>query len=285
MKIKKIIGSTIAVVMMLTCVMTMLPAMLASADSDNADYDLNYDGANDSNMYVTVPDEVKAETKMIEDILDNISECINKNNLKAQVLRIFLDRTGKQKIMVNYYYTHTDVKPMIEASLSEKNLDMSKVEFHAAGAKNTTESKKITDIYEKLALITDFCEDNNIIYATVNIIYDYDYAPAQIGITIGSMDKEIQNSISDSIHRFAEEQNIDMQGVKIVRYLKGSSISDDLGDANNDGTVNVRDCALIASSIASGKAETLPDTADYNKDGKKNVRDAAAISMDLANMK
>ena len=55
-----------------------------------------------------------------------------------------------------------------------------------------------------------------------------------------------------------------------------------IGDANNDGTVNVRDCALIASSIANGKADSLPDTADYNKDGKKNVRDAAAISKDLA---
>ena len=55
------------------------------------------------------------------------------------------------------------------------------------------------------------------------------------------------------------------------------------GDANEDGTVNVRDCALIASSIASGKSDSLPNAADYNKDGKKNVRDAAAISKDLAN--
>jgi hypothetical protein len=57
---------------------------------------------------------------------------------------------------------------------------------------------------------------------------------------------------------------------------------DAVGDANNDGAVNVRDCALIASSIASGKADSLPDTADYNKDGKKNIRDAASLSNDLA---
>ena len=55
-----------------------------------------------------------------------------------------------------------------------------------------------------------------------------------------------------------------------------------IGDVNEDGAVNVRDCALIASSVASGKAEALPDTADYNKDGRKNVRDAAALSSDLA---
>lgn len=58
-----------------------------------------------------------------------------------------------------------------------------------------------------------------------------------------------------------------------------------LGDANADDVLNVRDCALIASFIAKGEAETLPDTADYNKDGKKNVRDAAAISKDLAKSK
>ena len=54
------------------------------------------------------------------------------------------------------------------------------------------------------------------------------------------------------------------------------------GDANDDNITNVRDCAFIATAIANGKADTLPDAADYNKDGKKNVRDAAALSSDLA---
>ena len=54
------------------------------------------------------------------------------------------------------------------------------------------------------------------------------------------------------------------------------------GDANNDNTLNVRDCSVIANALATGKGTDLPDSADYNKDGNKNVRDAAAIARDLA---
>ena len=55
-----------------------------------------------------------------------------------------------------------------------------------------------------------------------------------------------------------------------------------LGDVNNDGKVDARDCAYIVKLIANRDGDSLPDNADYNKDGKKNVRDAAAISKDLA---
>ncbi len=56
-----------------------------------------------------------------------------------------------------------------------------------------------------------------------------------------------------------------------------------LGDANLDGKVNVRDCAAIASALANGTADKLPQkNSDYNQDGKVNVRDAAALAADLA---
>ena len=51
------------------------------------------------------------------------------------------------------------------------------------------------------------------------------------------------------------------------------------GDANGDGTVNVRDAAAIASALAKGTE--LPLTADFNGDGKVNIRDAAAIAGSL----
>lgn len=54
------------------------------------------------------------------------------------------------------------------------------------------------------------------------------------------------------------------------------------GDANLDGKVNVRDCAFIASALALGNADKLPENADYNEDDKVNVRDAAAIASYLA---
>lgn len=54
------------------------------------------------------------------------------------------------------------------------------------------------------------------------------------------------------------------------------------GDANGDGTVNVRDAAIIAKMLADGTAARLPKSADYNGDGKVSVRDAAAIAKQLA---
>ncbi|MGN1480923.1 glycosyl hydrolase family 28-related protein [Porcipelethomonas sp.] len=54
------------------------------------------------------------------------------------------------------------------------------------------------------------------------------------------------------------------------------------GDANGDGTLNVRDAAYIAKLLARGAAEFLPPSADYNGDEKINVRDAAAIAKMLS---
>lgn len=54
------------------------------------------------------------------------------------------------------------------------------------------------------------------------------------------------------------------------------------GDANNDGKLNVRDCAFIASKLSIGKTNELLKQSDYNVDGKINVRDAAAIAKKLS---
>jgi hypothetical protein len=55
------------------------------------------------------------------------------------------------------------------------------------------------------------------------------------------------------------------------------------GDANEDGKINVRDCAYIASMLSKGTGNKLPDITDFNGDGNINVRDAAAIAKSLAN--
>ncbi|MGN1481710.1 dockerin type I domain-containing protein [Porcipelethomonas sp.] len=51
-----------------------------------------------------------------------------------------------------------------------------------------------------------------------------------------------------------------------------------VGEANNDGNLDIRDASFIAQKLASGKADELPDTADFNSDGKTDVRDAALIA-------
>ncbi len=54
------------------------------------------------------------------------------------------------------------------------------------------------------------------------------------------------------------------------------------GDADEDNELTVRDCAYIASMLASGTGDKLPKTADFNGDGIVNVRDAASIAKKLA---
>jgi len=48
-----------------------------------------------------------------------------------------------------------------------------------------------------------------------------------------------------------------------------------VGDANNDGEVNIRDAAYIASNLSRGRS--LSNEADFNGDGKVDIRDASAI--------
>ena len=56
------------------------------------------------------------------------------------------------------------------------------------------------------------------------------------------------------------------------------------GDANQDGKVNVRDCAAIANALATGTVDKLgcSQCADYNEDGTVNVRDAAQLANAIA---
>lgn len=64
-----------------------------------------------------------------------------------------------------------------------------------------------------------------------------------------------------------------------------SSLSEEthiLGDANNDGNVNVRDVAYIAKYLSHRNVSIIFDQADYDRDGKITVRDAAALAKDLA---
>ncbi len=55
-----------------------------------------------------------------------------------------------------------------------------------------------------------------------------------------------------------------------------------MGDANEDGKVNVRDAAYIAKVLAIRQEYILPIYADFNEDGDMNVRDAAALARALS---
>ena len=59
-------------------------------------------------------------------------------------------------------------------------------------------------------------------------------------------------------------------------------VTEIVGDANDDGKLDVRDAACIARMLAQRNADKLPAKADFNGDGKIDVRDAAAIARFLA---
>ncbi len=66
--------------------------------------------------------------------------------------------------------------------------------------------------------------------------------------------------------------------------VEGTGTSEtNIGDANGDGKLDVRDAAYIARMLAGGQSDEIPLTADFNGDGQVNVRDAAAIARFLAN--
>lgn len=100
------------------------------------------------------------------------------------------------------------------------------------------------------------------------------------------------------IESFSENKNIDgaettiqpnpaetTTTVTTTITTETTTIAQEIGDANGDGKVNIRDAALIANRASQGKLDTLPDFVDYNGDGFVNVRDAAAIARDLASGK
>ncbi len=106
--------------------------------------------------------------------------------------------------------------------------------------------------------------------------------------------------IGDVVNSFDEVKNLeitDLQGITFTvtsDYVEPEPTEPEptepeptepeylLGDANCDGIVNVRDCALIAAKLSKNLASELPAHSDYTQDGEINVRDAAAIARLLA---
>ena len=118
--------------------------------------------------------------------------------------------------------------------------------------------KNLKKMYES------FKKDGNV---DVLFVPDYPFDPEEFAYQV--IREEIKMGMIDT-------SEINIKNTDMKWY------SSDLGDANDDGKTNVRDCAFIASALAKGNAESLPPVADYNLDGSRDVRDAAAISKDLA---
>ncbi len=217
-----------------------------------------------------------AKERPYNDLVEPLVEFVYENCYsKARVIENMTDENGNSYCMVNYYYTDTDVKPAVEAFLKKNGYDSSKVVFNAVG-EHIANEKKITDPFEAFAILWKYVADNNLDWAVNMGSFDHSK------ITVSVYEDKIEDAKA-----VVEKNNIDDDLIEWnlwgVRHYTTNDTSSDLGDANDDGKTNVRDCACIANALANGKADSLPDQADYNQDTHKNVRDAAAISNDLAN--
>ncbi len=126
-------------------------------------------------------------------------------------------------------------------------------------------------------------DDENVImtltFSINSLVHYYEFT--------GAMDIEIKPLNMYIIRGGADVTNdVDIEnGAVIISEKPSTDIQAVTGDANNDGQLNVRDCAFIASMLAQGIVNKLPMTADYNNDGVVNVRDAAAMAKFLAEIK
>ena len=102
-------------------------------------------------------------------------------------------------------------------------------------------------------------------------------------ITVSLSDEDMEKpSISDSTDGNTKKYELVFPHIQMPTEPEPTEPEVIWGDANNDGNVNIRDAALIASKLASGKSDELTEAADYNRDGNVNIRDAAALASNLS---
>lgn len=112
------------------------------------------------------------------------------------------------------------------------------------------------------------------------IVYDTDDVEEQVSayhfdFTVSDGEQLESSIISENLK---DKNNI----VNSSKQLYFPPAENQIGDANLDSAVNVRDCAHIATVLAKGEVDSLTEITDFNGDGKINVRDAATIASALA---
>ena len=263
----------------LTSAMMIIGSMVSTVSALSLDEEIWVDGeplSFEEYLEICTPDEYRIAIGSV------IASFIRSENLDAQVLYDvdevscnYVNENGENVIIINYYYTHTDVKPAVEAFIEENNLDSSLIVFQSVGSEELDPSEEITEPYLILALIDDFIDENNI-DASVSM---NNYAT---GLPTFEVTGYLTDNIIEDIKIFIKEKNIDENRFTFLCYEQDDIFVVLAGDADGDNELTVRDCSLFARKIAGGKATDIPNSADFNGDGEVNVRDAAAIATHLA---
>ncbi len=145
--------------------------------------------------------------------------------------------------------------------------------------KKLNENEALTEYLTSMELNTEIKIDEQLNEDSEKYLYAY---------ASGIKDRTKYFEIGDKIEEFTKGADIDVEFVSPMEvYVTAEPEIDFIGrdytgDANADKYIDVRDCAYIASKVASSEADSLPMSADFNGDEKVNVRDAAAIANHIA---
>ncbi|MGN0614436.1 MAG: dockerin type I repeat-containing protein [Porcipelethomonas sp.] len=120
------------------------------------------------------------------------------------------------------------------------------------------------------------------------VVYTNDGSPIEDGTIVSILFNIPQDAASEYI--FTLEPEVFARCTKGDTAVEKCSIcytvNRQLGDANGDNELNVRDAAYISRLLSTGSnGSDLPAWADFNGDGDVNVRDSAAIAREIATAK
>ena len=235
----------------------------------------------------------------------NLNSFISDNDLCAYAYPVrmrggtpdgcFWDQYGQVHICIEKGDTKT--KETVQSFINENCCDPGMFGF--------IEYEGLEQLEKEASLLNKYFEENqlhgNITYRFTSDETFFDkWNDCEPGLVLNFRSVYKDESIEEKIYSLLEENGFDKGTVSFNRHEnKGRLIkpnpnadADDansnteitwiMGDANEDGSVNVRDCVFIAGKLAKGRGSELPENADYNADGKTDIRDAADIAKYLA---
>ena len=229
----------------------------------------------------------------VELSVDEINSCLKENGCKSSVKnkdvynKVEDSRYTGETLFYMEYEDNSKENVIKTFLVLAKTYDMKMIrggsystydyyEYDPSVEKMNNEVEMGIELDKVSAMIQNFITKNNL---SADTYIDSD-TPEEVTVNVYDWQKEKETV--EPIKEFMAKNNIDESCVVFMVFEGQEPL---LGDANGDGTLNIRDCAEIAKFAAQGKTDSLPDTADYNNDGKKNVRDGAAISKELAKVK
>ena len=227
------------------------------------------------------------EMQELNDLYLAVSEYEYQNSMigtepeKVSKVYNYFDENNIVCVKISSLLTTDEIQTIVE-KLNKFAVDnnLTDSQFKVIAPDESTISK-VNKLNETVALLDEFIDENRL-YAFLEIEGYFNEADdLKIIVNVGEWWKA--DKAIEPIKAFIKEKDIDENDV-IFSVLEGGT-PPVLGDANGDGTLNIRDCAMISRSLINGTADDLPDTADYNKDGIKNIRDGAAIAKVIAQNK